>query len=108
MTPLPPNGRQSTIEEVRRLEADDARQITDLAKRALEAIDAGPVRLFISFAYRGVDSYGDPTDPPLFGNTVVDTDFEPFEPDHIAGLQRVIEEHADRAHVIILHWQRVA
>jgi len=63
-------------------------------------------RLFVTFAYEIVGTVHTPN-RPAFGNTMLDIDFEPSEPEHIESLQAQIAAHTNIDRVIILGWQRV-
>lgn len=95
MTALPPNGLLRTIEELRRLEEPEQNE---------------PIRLFVSFSYAGdllAHDLRKRVPAVLFGNAIIEIEFEPCVQEHVIGLQDKLAEITGRQRVIVLHWQRI-
>jgi hypothetical protein len=80
----------------RRLDANRSERIVELENGTPKT-----VRLFVSFAYEHPEE-----NRTVFGSTVLDMDFEPYEPEHIDHLQAQIATHISVHRVVIMGWKK--
>jgi hypothetical protein len=72
------------------------------------------IRLFASFAYEIEEAEPTPMRRTVYGNTLLDIEFEPSESAHVAGLEAQLAHYISEqgielrsGTVTLMHWQRV-